>query len=86
MSVALSAGGAFLIVAALETLVALRPPRRLAEAMVAAALAGFCLIMMGRSAAPHDWYAAECCHNKDCHPTPCEYITRVDGGYDFNDR
>jgi hypothetical protein len=29
----------------------------------------------------HDWYPMECCHDKDCHPVPCDEITMTGDFY-----
>ena len=36
--------------------------------------------------APSGWqYGKECCADKDCHPTPCERIAAVQGGFEYRD-
>jgi len=43
------------------------------------------LITMAWPAQAHDWYAKACCGDNDCHPTPCERITAVGGGFEYRD-
>jgi hypothetical protein len=31
----------------------------------------------------HSWYDESCCHDKDCHPVPCEQIERLKFGWQW---
>jgi len=34
----------------------------------------------------HSWYTKECCHDKDCHPVPCEEIEKIADGWQWRDK
>src|SRR5262249_42150799 len=34
----------------------------------------------------HSWYPEECCHDKDCHPVPCEEIEKISDGWLWRDK
>jgi hypothetical protein len=33
----------------------------------------------------HSWYDERCCHDKDCHPVPCEEIEKLREGWLWRD-
>jgi hypothetical protein len=33
----------------------------------------------------HRWYDEKCCHDKDCHPVPCEEIEKISDGWLWRD-
>jgi hypothetical protein len=37
------------------------------------------------SADAHSWYDDKCCHDKDCHPVPCEEIEKTSDGWEWRD-
>jgi len=49
-----------------------------------------CLLAAARmlfsgAATAHSWYPEECCHDKDCHPVPCEEIEKLREGWLWRD-
>jgi hypothetical protein len=34
----------------------------------------------------HSWYDDKCCHDKDCHPVPCEEIEKISDGWLWRDK
>ena len=35
------------------------------------------VMLLNGAAAAHSWYDEKCCHDKDCHPVPCEEIEKI---------
>jgi hypothetical protein len=33
----------------------------------------------------HSWYDENCCHDRDCHPVPCEEIEKMSDGWLWRD-
>lgn len=31
----------------------------------------------------HSWYPAECCHDQDCHPVPCDALVETKAGIEW---
>jgi hypothetical protein len=44
------------------------------------------LMLVGGAANAHSWYPEECCHDKDCHPVPCEEIDKISDGWLWRDK
>jgi hypothetical protein len=49
-------------------------------------LAAAVMLLFNGAATAHSWYPEECCHNKDCHPVPCEEIEKIGGGWQWRDK
>jgi hypothetical protein len=49
-------------------------------------LAAAVMLLFNGAATAHSWYPEECCHNKDCHPVPCEEIEKIGGGWQWRER
>src|SRR5262245_28550908 len=43
------------------------------------------LMLISGAANAHSWYSNECCHDKDCHPIPCEQIEKIGDGWLWRD-
>lgn len=35
-------------------------------------------------ASAHSWYDMACCHDQDCKPVPCEAITELRDGFEYD--
>jgi hypothetical protein len=44
------------------------------------------LLLLNGAAAAHSWYSEKCCHDKDCHPVPCEEIEKISDGWLWRDK
>ena len=44
------------------------------------------VMLVNGPATAHSWYPEECCHNKDCHPVPCEEIEKISDGWLWRDK
>jgi hypothetical protein len=47
-------------------------------------LAAAVMLVTGPATA-HSWYSEKCCHDKDCHPVPCEEIEKISDGWIWRD-
>jgi hypothetical protein len=47
--------------------------------------AAMLLIAVVSAAEGHSWYDKNCCHDKDCHPVPCEEIEKIRDGWFWRD-
>ena len=44
------------------------------------------VMLLNGAATAHSWYPKECCHDKDCHPIPCEEIEKISDGWQWRDK
>jgi hypothetical protein len=43
------------------------------------------VMLLNGDAAAHSWYDESCCHDRDCHPIPCEQIEKLGDGWVWRD-
>src|SRR5215813_13194267 len=43
------------------------------------------VMLVNGAATAHSWYSEKCCHDKDCHPVPCEEIEKISDGWLWRD-